>query len=128
MKINDSYDLKPLAADELTDYLSQNGNGINVVFSMKLEYLGLLFGGTENVYGYVSYKVPNEFLVQLSQLLNGKFEGNQESSKNAWQIFWNIAYAKSPEYCEECYGELYRAAQHSFNQEYYPSRLLAEVV
>ena len=101
MKIND-YTLKPLSIKELGDYINSTGC-VDAITTCKLEYLGLVMNGQENVYGYVSWAVPKELMRALQNLMNNTFEGNAESRQFAWKFFYQCAL--NAEYAKECYDQ-----------------------
>jgi hypothetical protein len=118
MKISKDYVLLPITAEEIITYLEKEGVRIDAFFSTKLEFLGLLYHGAKNECDCVSFMVPDQVLKILSELLDGSFDGSSESRIDAWNFFWGLAYAKSPEYCEECYGTLKRNALQEFQKEF----------
>ena len=100
MKIND-YNLEPLTPEELFRYIANNSNCVNAMTVSRLEYLGLVFGGRNNTYGYVSWAVSKSLLEELYALMTNTFKGDLESKQFAWAFFYNCA--KSSDFAKECY-------------------------
>ena len=99
VKIN-NYTLEPLSTRELEVYINSNGC-VNAMTVSRLEYLGLVFGGRNNTYGYVSWAVSKSLLEELYALMTNTFKGDLESKQFAWAFFYNCA--KSSDFAKECY-------------------------
>lgn len=98
-----NFNLTALTAKELLDHINDTSCGIHEITAMRLDLLGLAASGQENNYGYQSWSVAKELLVQLHTLMAGTFKGDEEAKKFAWKFFYRAAI--SQEFAEECYQQ-----------------------